>query len=65
MKIEIDYDTASVLAGEILMQDYKNLLDDGYYEDQDISKDNLLSAYKIVLCWCTTEAERKAQGLEF
>lgn len=65
MKLEIDYDVASILAGEILMQDYKNLLDDGYFEDQPISKEDLLDAYQTVLSWCTTESQRKEQGLKF
>lgn len=60
MNIEIDYEIAAELAGSVIMQDYKALLENDYYEGD---KEKLLEAYRLVMDYCTTETQRVQHGL--
>jgi len=63
MNIEIDYEVAAILANNVMMQDYKHLLEGGFYSGSDESLSKLLDAYWTVMLYCTTEDERKANNL--
>lgn len=61
MNIEIDYEVANEFASNIMIQDYKSLLENDYYEGD---REALLAAYRLVMAYSTTEQQRETQGVE-
>jgi len=58
MRLDIDGDVAAALAAGVMLEDYKNLMEDEFFEETKCTKAELLHAYTLVLDYCTTEAQR-------
>jgi hypothetical protein len=64
MNIEIDFEVANGVASAVMMQNYKALIGDGYY-DGETSLRELIDSFRTVIEYSTTAQQRLEHGIEW
>lgn len=60
ISIEVSFEVAEHIVSKIMIQDYKLLQDNDWYEGD---KEKLLDAFRVVMDYCITKDELKANGI--